>query len=81
MTELSPQPGFRNKTACAPLPIPESKGRDGEGCLNTLQLVLEATGQISEIHHFLESISFLYHSPGQLVRAVPVMGLVLLPLS
>lgn len=68
MTELWPQSGFRNKTACAPFEIPESKGRDGVSCPNTLQLGLEPSGQISEIHHFVESIRFLYHSPGQLAR-------------
>lgn len=37
MTELRPQSGFRAKTTCAPFEIPESKGRYGESCLNTLQ--------------------------------------------
>lgn len=54
MTEL----WLRNKTAGAPFETPESKGRGGESCLNPLQLGLEVTGQISEIHHFLDSITF-----------------------
>lgn len=30
ITELRPQSGFRNKTACAPFEIPESRERDAE---------------------------------------------------